>query len=213
MIHLKTFTFNPFQENTYVVYDDEGEGIVIDPGCYTYEERQEFKKFISEKNIQLKAIFNTHAHIDHVLGIDFVKNEFKIPFHLHPKEEPVLLDSKNRAQVYGFPHYQPSDVDNWFTTNEIISIGTMQIKVLFVPGHAPGHVAFYFEKEKLVIGGDVLFRRSVGRTDFPLCNHEDLMNSIKSQLYVLPDEVSVYPGHGGKTTIGEEKVSNPYVKA
>jgi glyoxylase-like metal-dependent hydrolase (beta-lactamase superfamily II) len=89
----------------------------------------------------------------------------------------------------------------------------LQIKVLFVPGHAPGHVAFYFEKEKFVIGGDVLFRRSVGRTDFPLCNHEDLMNSIKTQLYVLPDEVSVYPGHGGKTTIGEEKISNPYVKA
>lgn len=213
MIHLKTFTFNPFQENTYVVYEDAGEGIVIDPGCYTYEERQEFKKFIAEKNIHLNAILNTHAHIDHVLGIDFVKNEYKILLHLHPKEEPVLLDSKNRAKVYGFPHYQAADVDLWFTDNEILSIGALQIKVLFVPGHAPGHVAFYFEKEKLVIGGDVLFRRSVGRTDFPLCNHEDLMKSIKTQLFVLPDEVSVYPGHGGKTTIGEEKVSNPYVKA
>ena len=142
----------------------------------------------------------------------FVKNEYKIPFCLHPKEIPILSDSENRAAVYGFPHYQAASVDRWYTDNEIITIGNIELKVLFVPGHAPGHVAFYEEKQGILIDGDVLFRRSVGRTDFQLCNHADLMHSIRTELYTLPDSVQVYPGHGGPTTIGEEKVSNPYIK-
>jgi glyoxylase-like metal-dependent hydrolase (beta-lactamase superfamily II) len=211
-MQLKSFSFNPFQENTYLIWDELGMGAIIDPGCYTFEERQELKTFVAENKIQLQFILNTHAHIDHVLGVDFVKNEYKIPFCLHPKEIPILNDSENRASVYGFPHYQAASVDRWYTDNEIITIGNIELKVLFVPGHAPGHVAFYEEKHGLLIDGDVLFRRSVGRTDFQLCNHADLMQSISTELYTLPDSVKVYPGHGGPTTIGEEKVSNPYIK-
>ncbi len=212
MLQLKTFCFNPFQENTYIIWDVEGMGIIVDPGCYTYEERQVVKQFIAENNIQLQAILNTHAHIDHVLGVDFIKNEFKIPFFLHPKEAVILNDAANRAQVYGFPHYQPAEVDVWYKDNEILEFGSMKIKILFVPGHAPGHVALYCEDDEKLIAGDVLFRRSVGRTDFPLCSHEDLMQSIRTQLYTLPNTVEVYPGHGGKTSIGEEKIHNPFIK-
>ncbi len=212
MLQLKTFCFNPFQENTYILWDTKGMGIIVDPGCYTYEERQVLKQFISENNIQLQAILNTHAHIDHVLGIEFIKNEYKIPFYLHPKEAVILNDAANRAQVYGFPHYQASEVDVWYTDNEVLEFGKMKIKILFVPGHAPGHVALYLEDEGKLIAGDVLFRRSVGRTDFPLCSHEDLMHSIRTQLYTLPNTVEVYPGHGGKTSIGEEKIHNPFIK-
>ena len=212
MIQLKTFCFNPFQENTYLLWDAKGTGIVVDPGCYSYEERMEIKKFIEVQQIELKAILNTHAHIDHVLGVEFFKNEFQIPFYLHPKEAVILKDAANRAQVYGFPHYQAADVDVWYSDNEILEFGEMKIKILFVPGHAPGHVALYLEEEDKLIAGDVLFRRSVGRTDFPLCNHEDLMHSIRTQLYSLPDQVEVFPGHGGKTSIGEEKIHNPFIK-
>ncbi len=213
MIQINKFTFNPFQENTYVIWDFAGNGVIIDPGCYTFEERKELKDFISEHQISLKSILNTHAHIDHVLGIDFIKNEYQIPLYLHPEEVPIFNDSKKRADVYGFPHYQAASVDFWFHNDEIIEVGEMRLKVLFVPGHAPGHVAFYEVNEGFVIGGDVLFRRSIGRTDFPLCNHADLIQSIQTQLYTLPKEVIVYPGHGGPTSIGEEMNSNPFVNA
>jgi glyoxylase-like metal-dependent hydrolase (beta-lactamase superfamily II) len=148
-----------------------------------------------------------------VLGVEYFRQEYNIPFYLHPKDEPLLKDSANRAQVYGFPHYQPTEVDVWYEDNQLLKIGEMEIKILFVPGHAPGHVALYFEKEGILFDGDVLFRRSVGRTDFQLCNHADLVHSIQTKLYTLPESTIVYPGHGGSTTIGDEKVSNPYVKA
>lgn len=213
MIHLEVFQFNPFQENTYLLWDDVGNGIVFDPGCYEFEERKEIKDFIAAKGIQMKYILNTHAHIDHVLGVSFFQTEYNIPFCLHLKDKPLLDDAGNRAQVYGFPHYQASTVDQWISETDRIQIGEFDISILFVPGHAPGHVAFYLANEGWVIGGDVLFKRSVGRTDFPLCNHADLMNSIQTQLYTLPDETIVFPGHGPKTSIGEEKQHNPYVKA
>ena len=213
MIFHQAFTLNPFQENTYIIWDENGTGIIVDPGCYTYEERQTLKNFLEEKNIALTHILNTHAHIDHVLGVEYFRQEYKIPFYLHPKDEPLLKDAANRAQVYGFPHYQAYEVDVWYEDNQVLKIGEMEIKILFVPGHAPGHVALYFEKEGLLFDGDVLFRRSVGRTDFQLCNHADLVHSIQTQLYTLPESTIVYPGHGGSTTIGDEKVSNPYVKA
>lgn len=213
MVYQQIFTCNAFQENTYLVWDDAGHGIILDPGCYTFEERKEISDFIADKQIKLECILNTHAHIDHVLGVSYFQSAYKIPFYLHPLEKLVLADASNRAQVYGFPHYQSAKVDRWLVQDETIQVGEMEMKVLFVPGHAPGHVAFYFPNEKWVIGGDVLFKRSVGRTDFPLCSHADLMQSIRTQLYTLADDVIVYPGHGPHTTIGSEKMSNPYVKA
>jgi hydroxyacylglutathione hydrolase len=213
VIYQEAFTCNPFQENTYFVWDDAGNGIVIDPGSYTYEERKEMHDFIVSKGISLQFILNTHAHIDHVLGVAYFQQTYKIPFCLHPLDKPLLDDAANRAQVYGFPHFQAAEVDRWLVNDEEIQVGEMNFKVLFVPGHAPGHVAFYEASMGWVFSGDVLFKRSIGRTDFPLCNHADLLNSIKTQLYTLPEESIVFPGHGPSTRIAEEKTANPFVKA
>ncbi|WP_395767379.1 MBL fold metallo-hydrolase [Aquirufa sp.] len=213
MIYQQAFTCNPFQENTYFVWDDAGNGVVIDPGCYTYAERKVMQDFIESKSIKLQYILNTHAHIDHILGVAYFQQTYKIPFCLHPLDKPLLDDASNRAEVYGFPHYQTAMVDRWFVNNEQIQVGAMKFNVLFVPGHAPGHVAFYEASMGWVFDGDVLFKQSIGRTDFPLCNHTDLLSSIKNQLYTLPEETLVFPGHGPATSIAEEKMNNPFVKA
>lgn len=212
MIQFKTFCFNAFQENTYLIWNAIGEGVVVDPGCYSYEERKEITDFIDSNQIKLQAIINTHAHIDHVLGVAYFKEHYQLPFGLHQKEQVILTDVVNRAQVYGFPHYQQASVDFWIESGKELAFGELRFQVLFVPGHAPGHLAFYLPEDRLLFAGDVLFRRSVGRTDFPLCSHEDLVNSIETQFYTLPDDVIVFPGHGKTTTIGEEKALNPYVR-
>lgn len=212
MIQVKSFCFNAFQENTYVVWNEQGDGLIIDPGCYTYEERSDLRTFIDSNSISPLAILNTHAHVDHVLGVKSIKEIYQIPFGLHEKDVVILNDVKNRALFYGFPHYQETDIDFFLEEGKEITFGGLSPKVLFVPGHAPGHVAFYFEQERILFSGDVLFRRSIGRTDFPHCSHEDLLKSIKTKLYTLPDEVVVYPGHGGPTKIGDEKVLNPFVR-
>lgn len=212
MIQVKSFCFNAFQENTYVVWNEQGDGLIIDPGCYTFEERNTLREFISTNNITPKAIINTHAHVDHVLGVQALKEIYKIPFGLHQKDTVILHDVKNRAMFYGFPHYQETEIDFYLDEEQEVTFGGLSPKVLFVPGHAPGHVAFYFESDKILLSGDVLFKRSIGRTDFPHCNHDNLVKSIQTKFYTLPDEVIVYPGHGGPTKIGDEKQFNPFVR-
>jgi len=212
MIQVQTFCFNAFQENTYLVWNEQNEGLIVDPGCYTFEERQKLRDFIAEKEITPIAIINTHAHVDHVLGVQALKEIYKIPFGLHPKDFILLQNVKDRAEFYGFPHYQEPSVDFELVEGPLKNLGNFSGKILFVPGHAPGHVAFYFEEEKILLSGDVLFRRSIGRTDFPLCNHDDLIKSIQTEFYILPDDVVVYPGHGGTTLMGDEKRLNPFVR-
>ena len=211
MIYQQAFTCNPFQENTYFVWDDAGNGVVIDPGCYTYEERKTMHDFIESKGIKLQFILNTHAHIDHVLGVAYFQQTYKIPFCLHPLDKPLLDDASNRAEVYGFPHFQSAMVDRWFVNNERIQVGEMNFKVLFVPGHAPGHVAFYEASMGWVFDGDVLFKQSIGRTDLPGGNMETLTKSVREMLYPLPPETIVHPGHGPETTIGHEMKHNPFI--
>ncbi len=210
MLHVKTFVFNPFSENTYVVYDDSLEAVVIDPGCYEQEEKDHLDNFIKSEKLTVKYLLNTHAHIDHVLGNYHVKEKFKVPFLLHKKDESVLKAVKAYAPNYGFINYTEALPDQFLEEGDDVIFGNSKFSVLFVPGHAPGHIAFYNQKEKILMGGDVLFKRSVGRTDLPGGNHETLINSIHQKLFVLPDDVVVYPGHGDTTTLGEEKISNPF---
>jgi hydroxyacylglutathione hydrolase len=210
MIQIRTFTFNAFQENTYILYDETGEAIVIDPGCSEGEERTELKNFVTIKKLTVKYALNTHCHIDHVLGNAFVKDFFKVPLLIHALELPVLKAVSTYASNYGFPMYQESTPDGELTEGCTIGFGKSLLTILFVPGHSPGHVAFYNAAQKIIIGGDVLFHRSIGRTDLPGGDHETLLRSIQKQLFVLPDDVAVYPGHGSITTLGEEKVFNPY---
>ena len=210
MIQIQSFTFNPFEENTYVLYDKTGEAIVIDPGCYEKVEQEELKNFISGKKLNVKLLINTHCHIDHVLGNDFVKNEYHVPFLIHPIEIPVLKAVKIYASNYGFPHYHEVLPDRELKEGELVRFGNSSIEIIFLPGHSPGHVGFYHSSQKFLVSGDVLFYHSVGRTDLPGGNHDTLLSSIHQKLFVLPDEVTVYPGHGHSTSLGEEKIHNPF---
>jgi hydroxyacylglutathione hydrolase len=211
MISVEVLTFNLFSENTYVLYDETKECVIIDPGCSDYAERMELKTLIEARGLTVKHLLNTHAHIDHVLGNDFVKKTWGVKYHLHKKDLPVLESNIERAHFYGFPGYVGAEVDIFIEEGDIISFGNSKLEVIFVPGHAPGHVAFISKPDLLCVAGDVLFKRSIGRTDFPHCNHADLISSIKNKLFTLPDDMVILPGHGGFTTVGDEKLNNPFV--
>jgi len=210
MIHIQSFTFNAFGENTYVLYDETRECVVIDPGCYERSEKEELSDFIQESNLKVVLLLNTHCHIDHVLGNAYVKEKYGVPFYIHELEAPVLRAVVNYAPIYGFPQYQEASPDHFLQLGTSVRFGQSELEVLFVPGHAPGHVAFVNRAQRLCIGGDVLFKRSIGRTDLPGGNFNTLIGSIHTQLFPLGDDFIVYPGHGESTTIGEEKRFNPF---
>lgn len=211
MLHIKSFTFNPFQENTYLVFDDTGQAAIIDPGCHTAAERKELADFIQQKSLKPTLLLNTHCHIDHVLGNDWVKSTYKIPLYIHSDELPVLKSVEAYAPNYGFHGYQSAEVDGFLVESGVVQVGKEQLEILFVPGHSPGHVVFYHRQSGQAIAGDTLFRGSIGRTDLPGGNHQLLLNKIKDVLFVLPDETIIYSGHGPETSIGFEKVHNPFV--
>ncbi|GHB56718.1 MBL fold metallo-hydrolase [Persicitalea jodogahamensis] len=212
MIQIQSFVFSPFSENTYVLFDETNEAILIDPGCYEPEEYRELSNFIKENELRPIGIFNTHAHIDHVLGVEKLKNTYKVPFALHRLDEPLLRAVKTYAPNYGFPAFDEPAVERWLEAGETITFGNSTLKIVFVPGHAPGHLAFVNDPQKFVIGGDVLFRQSIGRTDLPGGDMDTLLHSIRTQLFTLPDEYTVYAGHMQPTTIGYEKKNNPFFK-
>ncbi|QOI97108.1 MAG: MBL fold metallo-hydrolase [Flammeovirgaceae bacterium] len=210
MLHIESFTFNPFAENTYLVYDDTKETIIIDPGCCSREEENYLADYISGNRLVVKQLINTHCHIDHVLGNYFVKSKYRVPLFIHPLEEPLLRAVKTYAPNYGFPSYHDVQHDGFLSENDVVVAGDYQFNVLFVPGHSPGHIALYNQQNKILISGDVLFENSIGRTDLPGGDYDILIESIQTKLFSLPDEVTVYCGHGPTTTIGNEKRTNPF---
>jgi len=210
MIQIQTFTFNPFEENTYLVYDETGEGVVIDPGCYEPSEKEELIQFIAKNQITIKYLLNTHCHIDHVLGNDTIKAKYNVPFLIHKNDEPVLRSVKSYAPNYGFNSYREILPDGYLTEGDTVSFGSTVLEVFFLPGHAPGHIGFYHKESKSLLSGDVLFEQSIGRTDLPGGDFNTLIKSIHQKIFILPDDVVVYPGHGDTTTVGKEKISNPY---
>ncbi len=215
MLHYQSFTFNAFQENTFLVWNTAKEAVVIDPGCYDAYEEAELKSFIERNNLKIKAIWNTHGHIDHVLGIDFVKRNFDVPFYLHSADTATLKSGEVIAPVYGFERYKPVSPDADLKGISKLTLGDLDFEVLFVPGHCPGHVAFYHtgsEGKSYLFSGDVLFLGSIGRTDLPGGSFDELEKSILEKIYVLPGETKVLCGHGEATTIGHEKYSNPFVR-
>lgn len=210
MIKVATFTFNPFAENTYVIYDESGEAVVVDPGNYEPAEDSRLSDFIAENKLRPVLIANTHAHVDHVLGAAYVKNRFGIPFALHLQEEPILRSVKVYAPHYGFHAYDEPAADHWLQEGGKITFGSSEMDIIFVPGHSPGHIAFYSAEDRVLLAGDVLFRGSIGRTDLPGGSHQTLIRSIIEKVFVLPDDVTVYPGHGPSTTVGYERKNNPF---
>ncbi|KAA6438679.1 MBL fold metallo-hydrolase [Dyadobacter flavalbus] len=210
MIHIENFVFNPFAENTYLLHDDTGEAVIIDPGCYDKQELAEITDYIEANGLKPVQIINTHAHIDHVLGIAALKRKYRIPFSLHALDEPLLKAVKSYASNYGFSSFDEPEIDTYLAEGDTVHFGNSSLKVIFVPGHAPGHIAFVNEDQRFVMGGDVLFHMSIGRTDLPGGDHNQLLSSIRSKLFTLPDDYTVYPGHMQLTTIGFEKKNNPF---
>jgi len=211
MLHIKSFTFNPFQENTYLAYDESGEGVLVDPGCFENHEQAELQDYIETNGIRLTQLLNTHCHIDHVLGNAWAKRIFGIPLLIHRNETSVLKSVSTYASNYGFPGYESTEPDGFLVEGEFVMAGKEELKILYVPGHAPGHVAFFHDPSKRCIAGDTLFRGSIGRTDLPGGNHELLLKKIKSELFTLPEETIIYSGHGPETSISFEKIHNPFV--
>ncbi|MCH5715374.1 MBL fold metallo-hydrolase [Niabella hibiscisoli] len=195
MLSVHKFTFNPIQENTYVLYAENGDCCIIDPGCYFDEERNELVRFIQSKNLKPVYLLNTHCHLDHVFGNKFVSETWQLPLYLHETEKMVLSFAPKSADMYGLPFENYNGEMKWLNPGDVIKIGDNELKVLFTPGHSPGSVSFYNEKDGYVISGDVLFSGSIGRTDLPGGDYDQLEQSIKTELYTLPDETKVYSGH------------------
>lgn len=208
-LSIHSFQFNAFQENTFLVWDENKNCLIIDPGCYSSAEQLEFSNFIQENNLKPIALLNTHAHIDHILGNAFVSEKFNIDYYLHKEDLTTLNTVSTYAHLYGFDGYVPSpQPTHFFENNQKLSFGNIKFTVLHTPGHAPGHVIFHFEEDQFVINGDVLFQGSFGRVDLPGGNLETLKNSIFNILFKFPDETKVFCGHGPETTIGREKKFN-----
>lgn len=212
MITVKGFMFNPVQENTYILFNEQLICGIIDPGCYSSAERKELRDFINEYKLSLNYLLNTHCHLDHVFGNKFVFDTFRTYLHIHEKEKPVLDYAPISGKNWNLPFDNYNDELILLKEGDIILLGEDKLTVLFTPGHSPGHVVFYCEAQKFIIGGDVLFKGSIGRTDLPGGNYETLLRSIRQQLFTLPEDVIVYPGHGAPTTIGYEKKNNPFFK-
>jgi len=211
MLQAKVFTFSPLQENTYILYNEENACCVIDPGCYFENERRELENYLKENQLAPKYLLNTHCHLDHVFGNRFVYEKYKTVLHIHEKEKLLLDFAPISGEQFDLPFQNYEGGFIYLEENDIIHIGNDELKVIFTPGHSPGHICFYCEKQKFVIGGDVIFRMSIGRTDLPGGNFNILIRSIREKLFTLPDDVIIYPGHFESTTIGYEKKHNPYL--
>ncbi|MES2651443.1 MAG: MBL fold metallo-hydrolase [Bacteroidota bacterium] len=210
-MEIKKFTFNPYQENTYVLYDESGACVIIDPGMYTGAEQNELVAFIKANDLKPERLLNTHCHIDHVLGNKFVFDNWGLKPECHKGELYILQAVAGYAPQMGM-HYELSpEPEHFLPETGTITFGNSSLTLVFAPGHSPAHLCFYAEAENFLIGGDVLFYRSIGRTDLPGGNHQQLIDSIKNTVFLLPDTCEVFPGHGPSTTIGFEKMNNPFL--
>jgi hydroxyacylglutathione hydrolase len=212
MLSVKAFTFSPVQENTYVLYNEKGDCCIIDPGCYFPEEKNKLKKEIEKAGLIPVLLLNTHCHLDHVFGNKFVHDTWGLTLHIHAKEKLVLDFAPQSGEMWQLPFDNYDGPLAWLKEGTTIRVGDDELEIFFTPGHSPGSVAFYHEAGGFVIGGDVLFNGSIGRTDLPGGDYKTLINSIQTQFFTLPDETKVYSGHGPVTTVAFEKMNNPYVK-
>ena len=212
MLQIQSFAFNPFSENTYVVFNEDKDAFIIDPGNFSEEETATLLKFVADNGLRVQNILLTHAHIDHVLGLQKVYDQYQLPVLIHPLEQEMLDRNPMDANRFGFFFKPFVGKTSYVNENEMITLGNHEFKIIHVPGHSPGSIAFYNEAQKFMISGDVLFEGSIGRTDLYKGNHDQLITNIKTKLLVLHEETKVYSGHGNPTTIGFEKNYSPYFK-
>ncbi len=212
MFQVKTFTFNPFQENSYLIYDETKECAIVDPGMLTEQENNYLVEVIDQLGLKPVLLLQTHLHLDHVFGMGFVAKKYGLQPIAHPDDEFLLAQTVEYSRQFGVElNAQPPSLGGYLNDGDTVSFGNTTLKVIHIPGHSPGGIVFYNEEAKVMIAGDVLFQGSVGRSDLPGGSYEDLIHGIQTRLMILPDEVKVYPGHGPATTIGNERVSNPFL--
>lgn len=211
MLQIKSFTFNPYQENTYVLFDETLEGVVIDPGMYTAAEQSRFRQYLESENLSLRYTLLTHGHIDHMLGMDFVVRHWGTPIITHEGVREELEAVPAYAHMLGLSVAPSPPPDRYVQEGDSVTFGNTTLEVLFTPGHSAGHISFFDREGGNLFSGDVLFKRSIGRTDLPGGSMPVLMESIIQKLFPLGDGVRVFNGHGPVTTLGEERKENPFV--
>ena len=211
---IKTFVVNPFQMNSYIYYcENTGEGMVIDPGYYTKYEQDEIVDFLNEHKIRVKFLINTHGHIDHVLGNDFAEEQFGVHSYLHPDDLFLYERAEQQGLLYGINVDRLPAIKNFLSENDVFRLGANSVKVIHTPGHSPGGICLYDSAEKIIFCGDLIFSRSIGRTDLPGGDYDTLIKSIRKKLFdVFDDNYRLFPGHMGYTTIGRERADNPFLK-
>jgi glyoxylase-like metal-dependent hydrolase (beta-lactamase superfamily II) len=209
-MEIKKLIFNPLQENTYIIYDATKECVIIDPGCQKPAEKNLLKQFITDSGLKPKILLNTHCHFDHIFGNNFVSNEYGIELWASEGELANIKRFKSSASLFGISDEQPCTPSHFLENGQIVKFGNSGLKVINTPGHSPGSVCFYSETENILIAGDTLFAGSIGRTDLPGGNYDEIKESLKT-LIALPTETKVYCGHGSDTAIGREKFYNPFI--
>jgi len=212
-MEIHQITFNAFQENTFILWDNTADCIIIDPGCYEKNEELELVDFINKNNLNPVKLINTHCHIDHILGNKFVSEKWDLELYMNKIDLPLLEGAGDIAKMYGFKNYKGSPYPkHYLEEGDILEFGESKLEILFTPGHAPGHICLFNKEGSFIVSGDVLFNGSVGRTDLPGGDFDTLIESIKTKLMTLQDETIVYCGHGPSTSIGRERLSNPFLQ-
>jgi len=211
MIKVARFKVNPLQENSYLLYDETRECLVVDAGFFYQDEEESLLKFIRDHNLKPVSVVNTHCHFDHIMGVEFIRKSFRIPFVCHPDERFWIKNGPVQSSLFGIDMKDVSEPDSYLKENEPVVFGNSVLNVIHVPGHSPGHVVFQSAVDSLLIAGDVLFRGSIGRSNLPRGNSESLLRNIREKLLVLPPQTVVWCGHGPETTIGTEKADNPFL--
>ncbi|MFP4469297.1 MAG: MBL fold metallo-hydrolase [Bacteroidales bacterium] len=212
MVKVERLVFNAFQENTWLIYDDSGECVIIDPGCHGREEEAELDRFISENDLKPVAQVLTHCHIDHILGISYVHQKYDLDPLMHESSLATLRSAPEHAMLFGVDDVEVVIPEVFLREGDQVKFGNSALEVIYTPGHVDGHICLINHQNRMVIAGDVLFRDSIGRTDLPTGDYDILISHIRNKLFVLDDDYTVYPGHGPETTIGYEKRNNPFVR-
>ncbi|MBT8218720.1 MAG: MBL fold metallo-hydrolase [Bacteroidia bacterium] len=207
-----SLTFNEFQENTYILYDETSECVIIDPGCSNAREEKILSETIEKHQLRPVRLINTHCHIDHIYGNQYIAEKYDLPLESHRGEIPVLEAAPQIAMMYGLKANPSPPITKFLDEGDQLTFGNTTLDVLFTPGHSPASISFYNAADKILISGDVLFQGSIGRTDLPGGNYDLLINNIKTKLLTLPDDVVVYSGHGPSTSIGFERKNNPFLQ-
>lgn len=211
MTDIQVFSFNPFRENTIILYDETKQCAIIDAGMASAEEENILVRFIESKALTPVLLLNTHCHVDHVLGNKFIYDKYRLKTQFHLKEQPIWDSVASYAPQFGMSYISAPAPDKFLQEGENIIFGNTRLQIIFAPGHAPGHVCFYHSEQNFLIAGDVIFYHSIGRTDLPLGDFDTLINSIQTQILPLPDACVIYSGHGMPTTVGEERANNPFI--